>query len=54
MARYRSVLLVCATCGKPIRPSEYGGWTHVRVVRLSDPDWHMAIPEGSMQARTAE
>jgi hypothetical protein len=47
---YRSVLLVCGSCGKPIRPSEFGSWTHVRRLKLFDPDWHLAIPESAPDA----
>ena len=47
--RYQSVMLVCQWCNKPIRSSEFGGWTHVRRLRLYDPNWHQALPGGEQK-----
>jgi hypothetical protein len=45
MRRYRVPLMTCQWCGEVIKSSEYGGWTHVMPMRITDPKWHSALPK---------
>lgn len=42
MTTYQAPKLACRHCGKPVKPSQFGGWIHKEFIRITCPDWHVA------------
>lgn len=44
MRIYSPALVLCVTCGRPIR-LDLSGWRHIaRMVGITDPSWHLPKP----------
>lgn len=48
MRPYAPPPLTCQVCGQPVKLAEFGGFKHVRELRLRD--WHRATVDGTMEA----